>query len=303
MRVSPARKVVSLASRRGLTAGSPLWACPTRVELVSAAVDTDVIGIGSTPFLGDFSQTGIRVPASPTTDQSHRYLFRLCGAEVPSGAGLVIRGVRQLVTVRAEYPIENGDVAAGTFPFEREVTSPLWHFTDGDVSFHLRWQRQVQGLRYAPDLLQVAGTSPSSFGVDTALLYDASTGLGPFGGPYVPLGAGIPPGLAADFLGTIRDVRYPWSNTDWSLSVPVQGPGVLVLYASVYQTNPATRIKPPQLVPPAPFTEPVLCGMRPEDQFLIQHPTCNYGRVAGALLLDLFPCCGDVSDPENTNDR
>lgn len=288
------RNVVSLASRRGLTAGSPHWGCRTLVELVSASVDSDLQGIGATPYPGDFSSTGVRVPAAATIDQSHRYLIRLCGAEVPAGKAMIVRGIRQAVTIREDYvKLSEVGIPVGTFVFEREVVSPWWRFMDGNVSFHLKWMQEVQSVRNVFDPLQLPGTSPSMFGVDSALLYTPNP-LGPFIGPYVPPGAGIPPGRDVDFLGTIRELRYPWSNTDWDLNVPVVGPGVVVLWASVYQTNPTTRIAMPQLTPPAPFTDPVTCGLRPEDQFLLQHPQAIYGRVAGALLLDLFPCCQDM---------
>jgi hypothetical protein len=279
---------------RGLRAKSPHWACGchTLVELVSGSVDNDLLGVGASPVPGDFSYTGVRVPAAPTIDQNHRYLIRLCGAEVPTGSGLIVRGVRLAATMRAEVP--QTDPAGGTFVFEREIVSPFWHFVDGNVSFHLRWTQQVQSVRTVFDPLQLPGSSPSTFGVDSALLYTPNA-LGPFLGVYVPPGRGIPPGRDVDFLGTIRDAgRYPWTNTDWDLSVPVVGPGVVTLWASVFQTDPTHRIPPPQLAPPAPFTDPLVCGLRPEDQFLMQFPTCNYGRVAGALLLDLFPCCGDM---------
>jgi hypothetical protein len=283
--------------RRGLCAESPHWDCASRLELVSAAVDDDLLGIGASPVPGDFSMTGVRVPATATVDQSHRYLIRLCGAEIPGGAGLVVRGIRLAATMRAEIlrTSELG-VPAGAFVFEREVVSPFWHFPDGNVSFHLRWTQQVQSRRFIFSAGQVPGTSPSTFGVDSALLYTPGPG-GIFPVVYTPPGAGIPPGRDVDFLGTIRDAgRYPWTNTDWDLSVPVIGPGVVTLWASVYQTNPETRIAPPQLTPPPPFTDPLVCGLRPEDQFLMQFPAdAVYGRVAGALLLDLMPCCGDKS--------
>lgn len=286
--------IVSLQLKRGLKASSSLWACRRRVELVSVAVDDDLQGVGATPVVGDFSSTGVRVPNTPTVDQSHRYLIRLCGAEVPSGAGLVIRGVRQAVTLRAEYAqTDQQENPIGTFVFEKEVESPWWHFIDGNVSFHFKWAQQVQSVRHIFDPLQLPGTSPSTFGIDSALLYTPNA-LGPFVGPYVPPGAGIPPGRDVDFLSVLREIRYPWRNTDWTLSVPLEGPGVLVMYASVRQTNPDTRLAPPQLTAPAPFNDPLQCALRPEDQFLIQHPTCRYGRVAGAMVVDLFPCCADM---------
>lgn len=261
--------------------------CPRLVELVSAAVDPSKAGIGSSPWLGDISNTGVTVLplAAAQLTPVNRQLFRLCSVDIPSGGQVRIRGLRTLVTIGQEFPVSE-EAPAGTFVFEREVVSPLWSFQDGNVSWHVRHEPNMFSTWEVADAAQTGGTSPMLSGEDSALLY-----VPPFA-VYVAPGSGIPPGGDADYLGTWRDQRYPWTNTDWDLAVPVFGPGRVTMYASVLQTNPSTRVALPQLTPPAPFTDPVTCGMRPEDQFLLQFPSAVYRRVAGAMLVEVFPCCG-----------
>jgi len=110
-------------------------------------------------------------------------------------------------------------------------------------------------------------------GLDSVLLYTPPLA------PYIALGAGIPPGDAVGDLGTMRDIRYPWGSTDWTISELVKGPGAVAFYASVFQTNAEGR----------PFYPGVL-GMRPEDQFISNFPEAIYGRVAGAMIVEIFPC-------------
>ncbi len=278
------RKIISLEGVRGaLPANDPRWDKRALVEVVTAAYDTDALGVGTTPYVGDVATTGLHVPTLASSP-SNRCLFRLAAAAVPDKRGVVLRGIRTLVTMRQEYT----DAQTGaTFVFEREVESPLWAFQDGNVSWHLRWMNPSQSSRFAadPDPAHLPAMSPSSWGLDSALLYTPPAAV------YAPLGGGIPPGRGVDYLGTWRDMRYPWTNTDWNLEVPIVGPGVVVLYASVKQTNPSTRAPMPT------FMNPVIDGWRKEDQFLLQHSQAIYGHVAGALALELFPDVKDMTPP------
>jgi hypothetical protein len=249
--------------------------CSNIVELVSAASrDTDLTGVGSSPWPGDMGRTGIAVPAAATTSQRNRYLFRLCGFEIPSGKAAILRGIRQLATIRHQGP----PTGLGDLPIvvEREVVSPLWSFLDGNISWHLRRQpNQFSSNTQSPT--QIPGTSFNMHALDTALLCQVG-GLPP---AYSALNAGIPPGVGIDVLGTWRDIRFPWENTDWSLSRLFRGPGTVVLYASVAQTDPTAR----------PLY-PGVAGERPEDQFVSNfQDTAVYGRVAGSLIVELLPCC------------
>lgn len=241
------------------------------LEVSSATSDDDLIGVGSTPYLGDIGRTGVHVPPELTTTQDNRYLIRLCGVQVPTGGKIVIRGIRQLATIRGQLTVGSG-ASAVTTTFEREVESPLWSFPDGNISWHLRSQITEQAP-FGCDAAQEPGTSPSMQGIDAALLY-LPTGLVPYKAPH----GGQPLGEPVGSLGTWRDMRFPWTATDWSLEWLLCGPCKVVLYASVHQPNAAAR---------AAANYPALDGMREEDKFLSSfYSTCVYGRVAGSIIYE-----------------
>lgn len=253
----------------------PLVFRPT-FEIASASFDPELLGVGASPYAGDASSTFLPVPATPTPDQQSRYLFRLCVLPVSSAQVAIVRGVRTYIDLI-------GTLEGSTYPFSVPVKDPNWKFTDGNVSWHLR--RLDPGFQdFTVDPNQVAGTSPRVSGSDSALLYTQ------LAAPYIPPGAGIPPGTAVDFLGTWRDMRYPWTAANWDmLRVPVPGPCTLVLYASVHQTNPETRPTPPD--PDIPGST-ALCDTSiivVEDQFVSSFPDARYGHVGGALLIELAP--------------
>lgn len=257
--------------RSFLTPGDRRWITGDVIEVVSASYDEDLLMIGSSPWQGDVGYTGVSVPSGATTSLTNRYLFRLCGVQIPLDHTLYVVGIRQLVTLRAL--LESG---SAHYPSELEVTSTLWRFIDGNVSYHLRWHPSLQDARKS-DPNQAPGTDPDMRGLDTALLYSP-----PPAAFYSAPGSGIPPGRDVFGLGTWHDLRFPWSNTSWDMRLPVNGPGVLVLYASVRQTDPNTR---PVLPPPDD-----LRVIRPEEAFLLEYPTTAvYGRVAGALAVELQP--------------
>lgn len=245
--------------------------------------DANLLGIGSSPYQGDVGYVGIRVPSIPTVDQAHRYFFRLLGIQVMNNRVLIVRGLRQLLTIGAIVKVPDSNCVG--VDVELEVTSPAWHFMDGNVSWHLRWENDFQSRLSVFDPNQLPGTSPCMSGLDPALMYNPPLT------PYVPIGAGVPPGVSVDALGTWHDMRFPWDETHWELSIPLKGPGTLVFYASVHQTNSATRC--PILIP-----APAIGGLgalRPEDQFVAAYEqsgqNVTYSRIGGALTVELFPCC------------
>jgi hypothetical protein len=252
-------------------ASDPRWGCRNIVELASAAFDPDMQSIGSSPYVGDMASTGLLLPTAPTTSQTTRYLVRLLGIQIPKGAGLLIRGLRQAATIRGLVESLEGV----STPFEHEIESPFWHFADGNISWHLKWHMDSQFAQVV-DPAQLPGTDPDFIGLETALVYDTLL-------PYVPPNNGIPPSRDVAHYGTWRDIRFPWTNTAWTMSVLVPGPGLVVYYASVHQTDPATR---PAMLVPAETS-----ALRIEDQFLQAFPNAIYGRVAGAMTVELLPCC------------
>lgn len=251
----------------------PLILRPT-FEVVSAAHDPDLLGVGSSPYVGDTGNTFLPVPVAPTLAQNNRYLFRLCVLPVSAGQIAIIRGIRTYIGLRGEITLEDETVV----PYEIPVTSPNWKFTDGNYSFHVR--RLVPNFYDSVfSAAQQPGTSPQVSGSDSALLFRSLI-------PYVPTGAGIPPMDSVDYLATWRDMRYPWTQANWDmLRVPVPGPCTLVLYASIHQTDPETRpVTPP--CPPGLVPDVVA----PEDQFVAAFSTtARYGHVGGAMLIELAP--------------
>lgn len=244
--------------------------CEKITEITSESFDLDFVGVGSSPHLGDVGRTGRSVPAGPTLSQDRRYLIRLCGVEIASGYAIIIRGLRQLATIR-------GVIAATGQVFETEIESPLWTFPDGNISWHLRWQTN-RFSRRASVVAQLAATSVEMVGLDTSLLFRP-----PLIEPYFPLGGGIPPGRAIGALGTFRDMRYPWTCTagqEFTFSEYIRGPGAVVFYVSVHQTDAKDRVAYPSLP-----------GMRPEDLFVASFPNARYGRVGGAIVYERIPCC------------
>lgn len=287
-----AKSVISLSAERAKRAGvvghpsflgsaDPRWDCRAVIELFTQSFDPDLLGIGSTPWLGDSSALGVRVPDNATRSQAERYLIRLLQVEIDKKRAIVIRGIWQYATIRT-VP-QSRSTECGPVPVELEITSPGWHFQDGNISWHLRYEPHRFSPESVNDPAQPDGASPSMSGQDAALLY-----VPPFL-PYTPPGAGIPPGADVDLLGTWRDMRY-LDPTARELSIPVLGPGRVTFYASVHQTNAVTR-----------------CGLnipagvgRPEDQFVSAFEELDtplpvvYGRVAGGLAVELFPCCEDL---------
>src|SRR6266542_765936 len=253
-----------------LPAHDARWQCRSIVELASESFDPDKAGIGSSPFVGDMGNTGVVVPPEPTTAQSNRYLIRLCGVQIPMGKAIILHGLLQAATIRCEQMSGCTSIVS-----ELEVTSPFWSFSDGNISWHLRLLQN----RLAPaiyDAAQQPGTDPNMNGLDTALLYSPPLL------PYVAPNAGQPPGSPLDWLDTWRDIRFPWDNTEWRLHQLIPGPYNLVFYASVHQPDPTNR----QV---AVIADPG--ALRPEDRFLATFARAIYGRVAGAMTVELLPEC------------
>lgn len=260
-------------------------ACQSIIEVVSQSFDEGRIGIGSSPYLGDTSSAGVQVPTTATLAQTSRYLIRLCGIHIPNGQGVILRGLRQGVTLRTVQTVTPAgeDTPAASHTFELEQTSPFWSFPDGNVSWHVRWDVGNNTSDQGFDPLQRPGQSPTLDGFDSVLNY-----IPPFA-PYTAPRAGQPPGFGLAHLDTIRDLRYPWQNTDFTLHEPVIGPGNLVLWASVWQPEASSSSSSRTNIPGCVDAS----ALRPEDRFLAAFPDAQYGRVYGAMMVEMMPCCGE----------
>jgi hypothetical protein len=280
-------------------------------EISASGIDETLQGLSSDPFGAAVgSGPGLRVPAFVNTNDT-RYLFLLASRRLDIRQKTRIIGWRELVTIGVDLaqatpfgPTKKGQFGAPppgaqSLPIELEVTSPTFRFPDGNVSYHLvREPLQVpftqRPLTDAQSFAFVTSDTP-------ALLYQTasfSAGTDPVTGApgyymlnmsdYTP-----PSALRATWeplagLGNLHDLRTPYRDAHgWSsLDIEVDGGCNVRLYASVLQTNPATRPLPniPAPIPP---------GTPPEWQFVTSYTTGGdettgpiYWRVGGGLMFE-----------------
>ena len=276
---------------------------PRRFEIATTGFDEFLSLVGSDPFGGGAPHAvGLRVPFLPTPTLAAggaqlRYLFLLASFSVAEGACVRIRGYRQLATLGLAQ-----ETVGGTRVIEQDITSPIWHPPDADISWHIRriGDPNAGGV---PKPLGNAAVLPAVGGPvldvenykrnwsdGSALLYGPGSGAAPGSiypniATYVPPNAGKPYGDAIDSKqGTFYDLRTSWrTHGAWndSLDIPIRGPDTIAFFASVRQTNPETRL--PITVASGAFYGG---GLLPEEQFLLNFPTAQYWRVGGALIVE-----------------
>jgi hypothetical protein len=223
--------------------------------------------------VGDMSSTGIDVPLAPTVDQYHRYLFRLCVVDIPNHGAVVLRAVHTAQTLAGFLTSADPDCPGR--PFEILIREPFWQPPGGNISWHLRHQLLGQAGNRFSDPTMHGGADVAFEGNDTALLY-----VPPLV-PYKPPNSGMPLETSLGEFGTWRD------NRDFETYVPVYGPGRIVLYSSVHQFDPANIC---DVTPPTD-----LGSIAQEDRFLFSFSdNAHYGRVAGALTVELWPDCSQL---------
>lgn len=269
----------------GEEALSALYRDRTVVETSSAAFDPDSQMQSTSPYVGDVASTFLFVPQAATTQLDGRYLFRLAALAVPPYGRARIMGLRTHLTIGQPVRVTSGrDV--WTYVEEFPVVTPGWSFKDGNVSYHLRVLRGPSQDRTS-SLVLPPGQSTMLYGMDSSLLVAANNPR------YVAPNGGLPPGQAVGSLGTFRDQRFPWNRqgAETDLGYEVDGPAIVGLYASVWQTDPATRIQLPAANVPTDVG--ALC---PEERFLLAWGDSGgeggqnfvaYRHIGGALIAEL----------------
>lgn len=261
----------------------------TRTQQASAGIDEFAQGLTTDPF-ASLSATGLRVPGllpiSEGATLPSRYLFQLASLGISSEERVCIRGIRQLLEIGLAQPQEG----LSAYPTILPVTTPNWHFVDGNVSWHL----MRIPIRNRP---RIPPTNADSFifrnafpGASGALLYESATfpagHVNAQGRPdfyvnmtsYVPPNAGQPYGTP--LLPTIHEIRYPWwsPHSSDSLKLIVEGPCYVVLFASVLQSASGRHLEG--------VTAANLLGM-PEEAFLLNFSSggtpVQYWRVGGLI--------------------
>lgn len=258
-------------------------------EVASSGFDDGINGFGGDPF-GGLSSVGLRIPTSP--NQPTRYLFLLATFTVGEGACVRIRGYRQLLTIGLQQTRSIGEEGAVARPIEMLVTSPFWHFTNGNVSWHMMRcgrpnassvpQTPANGPVDLPSFKQYWSDGP-------ALLYGPPAPAFPDGAnyvnvlDYVPPNGGKPYGEALNNkFGTFYDLRTQWTTHGgwYSMDEPIEGPETVAFFASVLQTDPSARAA---ILVPGTFYQG---GLSQEELFLLNFPTAVYYRIGGSLIVE-----------------
>jgi len=259
-----------------------------RNEIVTNGPNSEFGFIGSDPYNTN-AYTGLVVPAVPSgTIGNARYLFVLARQSFSTGEqssehrGVRLVGIRQYAELIARLPARvaplaaSGPPAGSTVTFRKEITSPLWHPQDGNISWHVmiinKVQRDTRNPANTDGIIYQDALSP-------ALIYQTLA-------PYTPPNGGRPWGtpLGAS-LGNIHELRYPWrtERSERVLDIPIPVPCDVVLFASVRQNDPTLN---------PVFTEATVvtrqfAALSPEDQFIAAYPaSAQYGAIAGSLVFD-----------------
>jgi hypothetical protein len=230
-------------------------------ELAAEGIDDGVVGMSTDPFTSGFPQAvGLRVPevthggVSPLLRE--RYLFCLATRRI-SRPGTRLIGARQGATIGCDL-----DVGTPPFrPIELQITSPFWHFADGNISWHIVVEQNGrptnQNSRPQTDTVSWA----KDFSDGPAMLYDTFTNsvVDPnTGAPLLymdGLTAYSPPKLhntwrpiAGGNLNCFYDMKFDWtSDVGWEAfgdrGVELAVGSRISFYASVLQTDPTSTIR------------------------------------------------------------
>lgn len=268
-------------------------------EQDSTGVDEALQGIGSDGY-GTLNWVGLRwpphasaLPSEPSPLGIGRYLMVCSTVDVAEGERKRIRGTRMTRTLGAIANAGSiGDPSVTPRPTELEVNVPFWRFPDSGFSLHLR--------ELSPTLLQSICKGPGPFDTQNfafrmsktpALLYEkaafAAHNLSANGKPdfyvnltgYVPPNKGRPWGQSLGHWGTFYGARSPTIDSHaWTgLDIKVEGPCTVALFASCWQTNPATRT-----ALPAPT---YVAGINQPEAFVLNYPDSSYEWRFGATLI------------------
>lgn len=266
----------------------------TRFEISTNTRDPSLQLVFADPQ-GSLTQLGLSIPSAiPTRGaraSQNRYLALLSKTKFAVGESARLVGMRQRVLIGETV----GATGSATgYPVYTQVSTPDWHFSDGNVSWHLRRialeQLYTGNPNNSAEMQFLTSDTPS------ILFQDSPLSVGGYSAPN----GGYPPGnvLIPD-LSDFHDIRFPWQDDHaWdSLDIEIQGPCIIALYASIMQTNPSTRAT---LTLPEGASVDVLL---PEEQWLQSFPQSIYTRIAGSLIFEqanLLPANRDLveCDPD-----
>ena len=239
-----------------------------RYELSTTGLDENLQLVGADPY-GTAYGFGLRIPNFQLSAHK-RWLYMLAMSRIAANERVTLVGMRQFVSIGA---LKSDDSGTRNYPFEQQVTSPWWHFPDGNVSWHLK--RVAPGMNMQPNDANAPGQT-YLYAMQSALLYEQPPTIISTD-HYVPPNNGQPPGasLLPEYDG-MKDIRSPW-QVHIPIGLEIEGPCDIALFASVRQSDPITRAAG---IAGALTTT----GLAIEDAFVGNYPTAVYWRIAGALI-------------------
>jgi hypothetical protein len=261
----------------------------TRFEVSTNTRDSSLQLVFADPY-ASLTQLGIAIPAAvpnfyPTTQGAtpqpwaNRYLILLASQGFTYGQVARLVGMRQRVLIGTTVGGGEGHPDA-IYPTYIAQTTPEWHFSDANISWHLRRvpleKRNVSNANNAAEQQFRQAQNP-------AVLFENPPGVG---AGYAPAFAGQPPGnvLSPEF-GTFHDLRFPWATDQaWrSVDMEFEGPCRIEFYASVQQTDPDTRPN----INDTGITAAQLLTLPPEEQYVAAFEDAIYTRIAGSLIFEM----------------
>jgi hypothetical protein len=213
-----------------------------RYEVSTSGFDPALQGVWSDPYSGVYG-VGLVVPQvlPIVRDPQHRLLFELAFLRIGAGRKVRLVGIRQLLTIAALLPQPSVETTPPPYIFEKQVTTPFWHFTDATVSWHV--MRVPPGNNPKYNKANADGVA-YRYATGSALLFEKN----PNSPSYQPPNGGRPLGSpVSPSLGNMHDIRWPWvaDHAQDCMNVEIEGPCDIVFYASMQQTDPNSRTTTP----------------------------------------------------------
>jgi hypothetical protein len=206
-----------------------------RIEICSVGTNPNLQLVGSDPA-GGVSDLGLFIGANGNdTARTNRQLYVLAVKRFNAAQRGRVVGFRQYLTMLAQLASPNG----ATYPLERPIITPTWKYVDGNAMWGIRMIPPE--THFHANTLNADGFA-YVFTQTSAQLFQSVSGGGVITPPY---GGTFPGNVLTPELGRFTDIRC----TDWSRPVDCdlsfEGPCDIAFFASVQQTNPATRTPPP----------------------------------------------------------
>jgi hypothetical protein len=208
-----------------------------RQEIVTVGANPNLQLVGSDPAGGAYDLGIFIGPNNGVTNRTLRQLFMLVVKTFNAGQRGRVVGFRQYLTMLTYIASQT---PGALYPLERPICTPTWKFTDANVLWGIR--QIPPKSHFLPNVSNAEGLSFRNAQTPAQLFETVG------GGQVTPPYGGMFPGnILTPELGRFTDLRC----NDWSEPVdcdlPFEGPCDIAFFASVQQTNPATRTPPPAI--------------------------------------------------------